>query len=198
MRIRLFIAALIVLLLVPIAANAVNQETIDQYIFLLQQPEFEDWNDGTFDDQDLLEGLDIIYQQAVQDGDDIMVRRVIYAMGQTGLVGFVPNLTEALETEPTVACYALGKIASNDSVYALIGMLDNEDMQVRDAAVWGLGSMPYIDSMEDAKDDAVEALNGRLDVEEENWILEDIQAAVVLIETGVITDDSFEEPQEAL
>jgi HEAT repeat protein len=198
MRIRLFIAAIFVLLLIPFAANAVSQETIDQYIFLLQQPEFDDWGDGTFDDQDLLDGLDIIYQQAVQDEDDIMVRRVIYAMGETGLVGFIPDITEALETEPVVACYALGKIASDDSVYALIGMLDNEDMQVRDAAVWGLGNMPYTDSMEDAKDDAVEALDGRLDVEEEDWILEDIQAAVVLIETGVITDESFEEPQEHL
>jgi len=198
MRIRLFIAALIVLLLVPFAAKAIDQATIDLYVFFLQQPEFDSWGDGTFDDQDLLEGLDIIYQQAVEDEDDIMVRRVIWAMGETGLVGFLPNITEALESEPTVACYALGKIASEDAVNELIGMLDHEDDQVRDAAVWGLGNMPYIDGMEESKEDAVDALNELLEVEEEDWIREDIEAAVVLIETGVITDESFEEPAEPM
>ena len=74
----------------------------------------------------------------------------VKAIARKAPVTFVPAIIEALDSEPTSACYALGKLSSEDGVYALIGMLDNEDMQVRDAAVWGLGSLPYVSGMETA------------------------------------------------
>jgi hypothetical protein len=194
MRTRIFLPFLLVLLLLPIAARAVDQETIDRFIFLLQQPEGNPWGDGTFDDAVLLEGLGAIYAQAVADEDDVMLRRVIWAMGETGLVDFVPSIVESLDPEPVVACYALGKIASEDGVNALIGMLDNEDMQVRDAAVWGLGNVPYQTDMEQAREDALAALNARIPLEEEAWVLEDINAAITFIETGIAVNESFAEP----
>jgi len=182
------------LLLIPVAARAVDQETIDRFIFLLQQPEGNPWGDGTFDDTMLLEGLGAIYTQAVADEDDVMLRRVVWAMGETGIVAFVPSIIESLEPEPVVACYALGKLASEDGVYALMGMLDNEDMQVRDAAVWGLGSLPYQTGMEQAREDALAALNARIPLEEETWVLEDISAAIMFIETGIAATEAFAEP----
>ncbi len=198
MRIKFFIPVLIILLLVPMAARSADQETIDRFIFLLQQPEWDMWDDGVFDDATLQDGLSTIYDQAVADGNDILYRRVVWAMGVTGLLGFVPTVTDALNTEGVVACYALGKLSSEDSVTALIGMLDNDDMHVRDAAVWGLGNIEYTSGMEDAQTSAVDALNDRLAVEEEDWIRESIDSAVVLIETGIITDEMFMEPVDPI
>jgi len=197
MRIKLFATALIILLLIPVVSRAVDQETMDRYIFLLQQPEWNFWGDGVFNDNTLLEGLDQIYVQAVTDGDDILVRRVVWAMGETTLTGFTPSVIATLETEPVVACYALGKLSSVESVAALIVMLDDDDMQVRDAAVWGLGNITYGDGMEEIRDDAVDALNARLETEEEDWVREDIQAAVTLIETGLISSEIFMEPTDS-
>jgi hypothetical protein len=83
-------------------------------------------------------------------------------------------------------------------VEALIGMLDDEDMQVRDAAIWGLGNMAWNTGMEEAKDDAISALNLQLDAEEEDWVRDDIRAAVTLIETGLVSSEMFEESSESM
>ncbi len=196
MRARFLIMILIAVLLVPVAAKAVSQETIDQFVFLLQQPEWDKWDEGVFDDATLTEGLDAVYDKATADADDILLRRVIWAMGETALPVFVPTLVESLEDEPLVACFALGKISSEDGVNALIGMLDNDDIQVRDAAAWGLGNMLYTDEMKEVRDDAVSGLKDRLFVEEEDWILEDIQAAITFIETGIAINPAYMESDE--
>jgi len=196
MRARFLIMVLIAVLLAPVAAKAVSQETIDQFVFLLQQPEWDKWDEGVFDDATLTEGLDAVYDKAVADADDILYRRVIWAMGETALPAFVPTLVDSLEDEPLVACFALGKISSEDGVNALIGMLDNDDIQVRDAAAWGLGNMLYTDEMKEVRDDAVSALKARLDVEEEDWIVEDIQAAITFIETGIAINPAYMESDE--
>jgi len=196
MRARFLIMVLIAVLLAPVAAKAVSQETIDQFVFLLQQPEWDKWDEGVFDDATLTEGLDAVYDKAVADADDILYRRVIWAMGETALPAFVPTLVDSLEDEPLVACFALGKISSEDGVNALIGMLDNDDIQVRDAAAWGLGNMLYTDEMKEVRDDAVSALKARLDVEEEDWIVEDIQAAITFIETGIAINPAYLESDE--
>lgn len=196
MRAKFLLMVLIAVLLAPVAAKAVSQETIDQFVFLLQQPEWDKWDEGVFDDATLTEGLDAVYDKAVADADDILYRRVIWAMGETALPAFVPTLVDSLEDEPLVACFALGKISSEDGVNALIGMLDNDDIQVRDAAAWGLGNMLYTDEMKEVRDDAVSALKARLDVEEEDWIVEDIQAAITFIETGIAINPAYMESDE--
>jgi HEAT repeat protein len=168
-------------------AKAVDQGTVDQMISLLRQPDWNRWSEGIFDDNTLIEGLTAVYTQAI-DGDDEQLRAMaIWAMGETALTEFVPKIIEDLELDPFIACYALGKIPSEDGIHALIGMLDHEDMFVRDSAVWGLGSAPYTDSMEEAREDALNALKDRLHEEKEDWIVVNIQAAITLIETGVAT-----------
>ncbi len=196
MRIKLFTAMLFILFLIPLAAGAVSQDTVDKFIFLLRQPDWTQWDDGVFDDATLEEGLNAIYSQAVNGSDDILARQAVWAMGETGLVPFVPAIIEILDDEPVVACFALGKISSEDCVEALIGVLGHEDMQVRHASVWGLGSMLYASGMDDARNDALEALGARLDLEEEDWVLEEVQAAITFIETGIATDPMFIDLEE--
>ncbi len=193
MRIKLFIPAMLVLLLLPFAARAITQEKIDNLIFLLNQPGWDKWGEGVFDETTLYEGFTTIYQQAVDDGDDALLRKVMWAMGETTMGAFEAELIASIDDEPIVACYALGKIPSEAGVYALIGKLDDEDMHIRDAAAWGLGSMPYDTSLVDARDDALAALQAHLEAEEEDWVREDIQAAIDMIETGIATSAAFEE-----
>lgn len=196
MRFKVILPAIIAFLIIPTLALAISQELVDRFEFLLEQPEWDMWDDGTFDDADLIEGFDIIYANAVAEEDDIMVRRVMWAMGVTGLTEFVDTLTDEMENEPIVVCYALGKIPSDDGVYALIEELDNDDEQVRDAAAWGLGSIPYTDEMDESLADAIEALYLRVGEEEEDWVLDTVEAAITLLETGIITDEGFiEEPE---
>ena len=196
MRIRILIPFFILMLLLPLTARAINQDTLDRFEFLLMQPEWDMWGDGLFDDNSLIEGLGIIFTNAENEGDDAMVRRAVWAMGETGLVAFAPTIIGSLESEPVSACFALGKIPSTDGVYALIDMLDNDDMQVRDAAVWGLGNVPYNSGMSDERMDAIVALNERLLLEEEDWVLEDVEAAIVFIEAGVAINEAFMDSED--
>ncbi len=193
MKFKLFIPLLIIILCVPFAAKAIDQATVDQFIFLLQQPELNIWGDGTFDDTTLQEGFTIIRQQAIDDENDILHRKVLWAMGETGLTVFVPDLVDSMEAESISVCYSLGKLPSEAGVYVLIDMLDDEDMYIREAAAYGLGSLPYTEAFEEAKDDAILALQAHLQIEDEEWVRETIDAAIVMIETGVATIEAFEE-----
>ena len=196
MRNILLIPLLIALFLIPTASKAATQSEIDNLTFLLRQYEWDQWDEGVFNDNLLLDALPVIRQNAINAGDDILRSKVIYAMGETGLVGFVPILIEELDFEPAIVCYALGKISSSESVDALVTELGDEDMQVRDAAVWGLGNMVYTSEMETARDDALTALKSQRSREDESWVRDDIDAAITLIETGVIDSLIFADLEE--
>ena len=197
MKFKLFIPLLVTIFCIPFAAKAIDQATIDQLIFLLRQPEGNFWSDGTFDDTTLYEGFTIIRQQAIDNEDDILHRKVLWAMGETGLAIFAPYLIESMEAEPIAVCYALGKIPSEAGVYVLIGVLEDEDMYIREAAAYSLGALPYTEAFEEAKEDAILALKSHLQIEEEEWVRETIDAAIVMIETGVATIEAYEEGESA-
>ncbi len=186
------------ILMAAVSSNALDRETIDNLIFLLGQPEPVHWSEMDIDDAILLEGFNEIYIMAVGDEDDMLRLSVIAAMGETGLVDFADVIIEELEVDPLTACYALGKIASEDGVTALMEYLDHEDMFIREASVWALGKVPYTSSMEEAKEDALVALNNRLEEEGEDWILELIDAAIIYLETGVVTNPAFESRVDGL
>ncbi len=192
MKFKYILLIIIFLIAIPSTALAIDSEKLDNLIFLLAQPEPVDWSDGTFDDATLIEGFEAIYEMSIEEGNDGQTRSVLWAMGETGLATFIPILLDELENETMIACYALGKISEDASVTALISMLENEDRYVREAAVWSLGNITYGADLEESKTDALEALNDRLDLEEETWIAEMIDAAIILIETGVITDSAFD------
>ena len=195
MRARVFIIALLTLISLSLAARAIDQSTIDNMIFLLDQPEWNQWGDGVFDDVTLYDGFQAIYARSVNENDDSLMRKVLWAMGETGLPFFAPTLIGAIQDEPVSACMALGKLPTVDGVDAVIVMLDDDDPQVRDAAAWALGNMPYDAGMSDARDRAVSALNSRLLKEPEDWVKKTISGAVVYIQTGVAADSAFDTSQ---
>lgn len=209
MRIKYFIPIFITLLLLPLMARAVDQAKIDQLVRLLLQEEgYDGWDQGYIDDQTLLEGLQQIYDmtsdgqritmgtgQVVQLEDDMYLHRAsLIAMGQTRLVEFTPTIIEALDDEPLYAAMALRYMPSEDALDALIDALDHEDMQVRDMAVHSLGLFDYYGTFEEEKVTVLLALTSRISDEDQRWILNDIHAAIVYIETGVAVNSSFEEP----
>jgi hypothetical protein len=73
----------------------------------------------------------------------------------------------------------------------LIGASGHEDRFVREAAYWGLAKMNYYQLEDEVKEKAVNALNARLEVEDEDWLVEKIQASITYIETGIVTDESL-------
>ena len=180
------------ILIASLPARAVDRETLENLTFLLSQPGQIHWSDMEIDDATLIEGFNQIYTTAVQNGTDDIRASVIYAMGETGLVDFVPVIVGELENDPSTACYSLGKIPSDDGAQALIPILDNEDMFVREAAIWALGSIPYTESMDESKGLAKTALQNHLESETEAWLVDLTNAAIVFIETGVATDPAFD------
>ena len=196
MKKRIFLFTLLIMTMIPLAARAIDQPTIDRMTFLLMQFEWNQWGKGVFDDATLYDGLHAAYAQAVNNGDDPLLRQAVWAMGESGLAFFAPTIIGTLETEPIVSCYALGKLPSETGVDALIGMLGNKDDQVRDAAAWGLGNIPYNKSMSQAKQNAVSALNSRLQKESKGWIRTTLQSAVDMIQTGIATSAAFEKSQD--
>ena len=196
MKIKILFAIILAILLIPFSARAVTQETIDHLIFLLSQPELDDWSEGAFDSTTLYEGFTAIHQQAIDEGDEILFRRVLWAMGETRLTVFLPFLISSLDSEPIVVCYALGKISSEAGVYVLIGKLDDDDMYVREASAYALGTMNYISDMSVARDDAVIALQAHLLTEPEYWVKDTIRAAITTIETGVSPWESYPDGAE--
>lgn len=188
MKTRILTVTIIALLVLPFSAKAIDQTTLDQMLLLLYQPESTGWSDGIYDDATLIEGLGQIYNQAVSDEDFKIVRRSLWAMGETGLTAFVPTLIDAIDDEPDTVAFALSKISSSDGVYALIDLLGDEDEFIRDVAATGLGDMPYISGMEDAMSDAYIALQAALEVETESWVRDEISDSIVKLQNGVSTD----------
>lgn len=183
---------ILTVLLAAMSAWAVDRETIENLKFLLMQPGPIYWADMDIDDAVLIEGFTEIHAAAVIDDTEGLRAQVLWAMGETGFIDFVPILIDELETNQSTACYALGKISSDDGVEALIPMLDNEDMFVREAAIWALGSIPYTISMDESKELAKSSLETRLEAEEEDWLIDMINAAIVFIETGVAINPAFD------
>ena len=191
-KISILIAFLIPIIMIPTAAFAVDQSTVDTMIFLIQQPDWDLWDEQPFDDVTLIEGLDAVYEQSGEDGDTLLQSEAVYAMGETGLNVFAPTIIAHLEFDPVPSCYALGKLTSNDGVTALIEFLDDDDKFVREAAIVAIGSISYSSMIVDQSNTALSALHSRLSSETESWLSDKIESAITMINTGVATDPAFE------
>lgn len=178
-------------------AYAAEQDVIDQFVMLLNHPEgWDGWGEGVFDDATLVDGLTSLYEDCIEGGTDIPMEYILFAMGETGLVEFLVPISNAIDAEPISACFALGRLPSTEAVQKLIEMLEHENRHVRDIAVYSLGKYPHYPLFEGLRDEVLQALNLRLDAEEEEWIREDIQAAIVYIETGVAINAAFEDEDD--
>ncbi len=125
--------------------------------------------------------LEIIYAQAVADGNNILAELALNTMGHTGLIEFMPTLVNAVNLYPFSTCYALRNMRSDYAVYILIEELDNPDLFVRDVCVGSLEEFPYFGEFTYAQERTLAALEWRLGVEPEAWIREDIIDAIISI-----------------
>ena len=169
-------------LLIPSNASAVDQHIIDSLLIKLNFFEETSWETFEFDDQTLIEALEYIYAVALQGDDFPLQRKTLHAMGMTGLVEFTPTLINALNSEPFSACWALGKMPTEQAVDALISMLPNAVQRTRKAAIWALWDFPYYLDFPGTSSAALDALYARLEIEEDAFLLEQIQAAIYAIE----------------
>ncbi len=178
----------------PYPADAAGRDVTDRFIGLLNLPEgWDGWSEGVFDDATLVDGLTSIYEGSIDGTIDVPMEYILYAMGETGLVEFLEPINDAIDTEPISACFALGKIPSVDAVHKLEDMLGHENRHVRDIAAYSLGKYPHYELFDGLQYEVLDALNARLEVEKEEWIKDDIDAAIVYIKTGVAINAAFED-----
>jgi hypothetical protein len=163
----------------PQSPSHLDQDDIDAMISKLEFFEWTPWSN--IDKETLIEGLTYIYNQAVSSNDSRMQRIVIHAMGETGLIEFTPILISALNSEPFSACWALSNMPTPIAVKQLIGQLNKEDERTRKGAIWGLEDFPYYLRFPGTATKALAALYNRLTVEEDEFLLEQIQVAIDVI-----------------
>ena len=175
------ISVIILFFLLPASAHAIEQERTDFMRLLLIQSSFDEWDAGWFTEQDLEDGLTLLFNEAELENNEDARNNVIWAMGQTGLEVFVPILTGVIDEEPFHASVALSNIPSEDGVAAMIGYLDYSDPIERAEVVYYLGDFKFYSNFQDARDDALVALSDRLAVESEGWIIEKIHDAIIKI-----------------
>jgi len=166
---------------IPVAAGAVEQETIDLFYFLLGQSEWDDWDNETFAPQDLVDGLGQIYADAVQAENEEMQIVVLTAMGRTRLPDFVPTLSDAVELDPSIVCGALSRIPSGEGVDVIISQINCEDDVERGGAIWALGAFEYYPDFPDERQAALSALHQRLTIETVPWVIDRILTALQMI-----------------
>lgn len=169
---------------VRLQAPDADQDTVDWITFLLMQPFQFDWNPDDFGYDNLWGSLESILASALDDGNNVLAESAIHAMGESGMIEFLPTIVDALAYAPVSAGYALRNMESEYAVFILIEKLDNPEIFVRAAAVGSIGQWKWYDSYPVARENAVNALSFRLGVEPVTWVREDIINAIVSIQGG--------------
>lgn len=161
----------------------VDQDTIDHYKFFLYQPEWDEWGNFNPVNRELVWGaFSAIYFQAVRENDQYVMFSVIWAMGSTGIVEFLPILLEILDAiqvdNRTTILPAIGGMPSDYAVYTLIQNLDHSNSLVRDVTAYALGNFEYYDQFPGTRTYAVKGLMMRLKIEEIRWIRLTLEKAI--------------------
>lgn len=160
---------------VLVEAPEVDQDTIDHYRSLMYGGICGFWWEIEPDRKDEAWGaFSAIYIQAKKDNDQSLMSIVIYTMGATRIVEFLPAILEAFTVlevrSQSIAVYTLGRMPSDFAVYQLIQNLDHENVHVRKAAAYSLGIYIYYDSFPGTRTQAVKGLMLRLKIEEAGWL----------------------------
>ena len=161
----------------------VDQSTIQLLMQLLYRFEDNTWTDTGIDRLTLVEGLKEIYETAVATSDSELRIRVIYAMGDSGLIEFYPVLLSAIEFSPFLVCLTLCSMPTDDAVPAVIPYLNDDSETTRSGAIWALGGFPYYAEYPHAGEEALTALYNRLEMEPEDWLRDEIADAIATIES---------------
>ena len=172
---------------VLVQAPEVDQYTIDHYRSLMSGGICGSWWEIEPDKKDEAWGaFSAIYNKAKIDNDQSLMSSVIYTMGTTRIVEFLPAILEAFtvleDRSQSIAVYALGRMPSDFAVYQLIQNLDHENVQVRKAAAYSLGIYIFYDYFPGTRTQAVKGLMLRLKIEEAGWIRVMLEEAIERVE----------------
>lgn len=132
-----------------------------------------------FDGDELCDSLIYIIEYDTTSQRDMVVRRALCALPETGDERAVEYLVDYIPDYPLDCLQGLGRFSTVDSCDALLYYVNHDDVFVRRFTAESLGTLDYTVSEEMwAKRDLVLArLSGRLQVETEEWIIPIIEAS---------------------
>lgn len=157
-------------------AGDLPADDIEYIRLLLLQPDIDFTQ---FMGDELCDSLMYIIDNDNTSQRDMVVRRALCALPETGDERAVEYLVEYIPEHPLDCIYGLGEFSTVESCDALLNYIDNEDRFVRRFAVQSLGMLDFTVS-EDlwAKRDLVLAsLSERMEIETEEWILPIIEVS---------------------
>lgn len=182
MKVLQYIIIIGLLFLFPVSSKAVDQQTIDHILFILDQPSGTDWSEIGYDDQTLIDAFEELYQTGALTEDDYLCENVLAAMGNTGFVEFEPTITGAFEDYPIMSLSAIGNIPTETAIAFIISILYDEIPDFRERAAMCLLSIDFYMLFPESTWDAYNALQECLAVETEDWVIETMAKAILVIQ----------------
>jgi hypothetical protein len=164
-------------------SGMVDHNTINQLMQLLNRFEDNTWDDLGIDKMDLISGLTEIYDMAASKSDSDLQLKVLFAMGDSGIVEFYPILLSAIDFEPFLVCMALCNMPTGDAIPVVIPYLNDDIIRIRRGAIWALEGFPFYSEFPHARERALLALCDRLELEQVDWLRDEIKGAIAKIES---------------
>jgi len=166
----------------------VSQETIDSVLLQIfgdwGEPSSFDWEEHAgWTDADLWGAMEALYQIGKVDGSDCR-QHVLYHMGLTGMLEFMPTLINAYDEFPADVAYAMRRMESEYAIYLMIDTLDHPIQTARVFAVRGLQKYEYFSEFRRGRETAIAALTIRQSIEADLLVRYEIGEALNIIESG--------------
>jgi len=190
---RLILLAITAILILPATASVCLAEIeadVDDVRLMLTAPDNQDFS--IFESESLANALVEIIEDDPVDADyhDRVVAGALVVLGEMHPPDTVDVFIGKLDEYTTTCLYWLGTFASPDAVEAIAGYLDNDKPSIRYEAASALGTVPLADideeneneELTEALNSATEILQARLEVEEDESVLEALREAIAHIE----------------
>ena len=188
MRRTCLIILTIIILTVPIAQVSAVPTDVNSVRQMLTAFDNQDFT--IFDEELLVESLIEIIENDPADAPyhDRVVGGALAVLGELRAEGAEDLLIEHLDSYTTTCLYWLGTYATPESIDAIVEYLGSDNPSVRYEAAAALGTIPLegltpgaVDVEEDLLDavnEAVGAINSRLEIEDDEDIIEALQLAL--------------------
>ncbi len=166
----ILIPLLLMLASSPAMAGDIPASDVEYIRMLLLQP---DVDFTLFRGDELCDTLMYIIDNDRTSQRDMVVRRALCALPETGDDRAVDYLTEYIPEHPLDCLDGLGHFSTVESCDTLLYYIDNEDRFVRRFAAQSLGKLDFTvsDEMWAKHDLVLSSLSERMKIETEEWIL---------------------------
>lgn len=187
-RTCLLIILTFIILTVPIAEVSAVPTDVNSVRLMLTAFDNQDFT--IFDEEQLVESLIEIIENDPADAPyhERVVGGALVVLGELRAEGAVDLLIEHLDSYTTTCLYWLGTYAYPESIDAIVEYLGSDDPSVRYEAAAALGTIPLDgltpgtvgveDDLLDALNEAVGTINSRLEIEDDEAVLEALTLAL--------------------